>query len=72
MAESLFIALAKGIEEPRGKKGQEYLMIIQYILLLGNETKLLSDIEQELHNFDNVKVFYANSCQQALDYGTTD
>ena len=43
-------------------------MIVQYILLLGEETKLLSDVKQELHNLYNAKVFYANSCQQALDY----
>ena len=43
-------------------------MIVQYILLLGSETKLLRDIGRELHNFNNVKVFYTDSCQQALDY----
>lgn len=39
-----------------------------YILLLGENMELLSDIERELKNFDNVKVFYTSSCQQALDY----
>lgn len=43
-------------------------MMIQNILLIGKEPKLLTDIAQGLHEFDHARVFFAGTCQQALDY----
>ena len=43
-------------------------MMVQSILIIGNEPELLSDIVEGLHKFNHVKVFFANTSRQALDH----